>query len=583
MIKSSPITFSIPGEQRSNTPLGLIPLVVASTGHRHFPVEDTPKLEASVTEVLLTLAGKSPYSPTWLLNGLAEGADRLIARCALNLGWEVHAVIPVSQSRFESTMSSEDARREFRDLLRECASINIVLLSSSEPDQMYLDVANVLCVQGQWLIALWDGKIENGPGGTGWVVQQFQEGIANNECTLPDTGPVIHIHTRRSVSDVLTFPIGYIYGTRHPQPLGLTQHQGVGAQWERVANLISDFNKDAIRCLGNEALVLDKIRADLGGVPPSHQASSINDLDRLGWIYAVADLLALRYQSRRKTYFLWMLFWSVLAITFEQLYSGPLDNTFGVLAIAVLAAVFAILPVALRSKTFGYGGRVEANYLDYRALAEACRVQYYWRLTGIFDSAADAYLSEQRDEIEWIRQAIRSTDISVNQTIPASSDAIAFVQHKWISEQRQYFIGGHGCKNRAAGYQKISSRFDLVIMSLLLLAVLSLSIAILMHVTKSTEFLPLVQMSWGVCLGAAGSIKLYQRTLAFSENARRYALMGVQAATAETLLNDEQRKSVPNLDTCRRILKSYGNAALQETSYWLLLLRARPAGPTIGG
>ena len=49
----------------------------------------------------------------------------------------------------------------------------------------------------------------------------------------------------------------------------------------------------------------------------------------------------------------------------------------------------------------------QGRYLDYRALAEALRVQFYWRLAGLNDSAAASYLRKQLDELRWIRDALR--------------------------------------------------------------------------------------------------------------------------------------------------------------------------------
>jgi hypothetical protein len=576
-MKISPLTMTMPDKQRSLTPLGLIPMVVATTGHRFFPAEDTPKLESAVKKVLSELQEKSPSSPRWLINGLAEGADRLVARVALSLGWEVHAVIPISLDAFEMTMETDEAREEFRSLLSLCSSVNIVQLSSDVPNQMYVDVANVLCAQGQWLIALWDGADAHGPGGTAWVITQFEEGLPTDDGALPDAGPVIHILTRRNSSDVMEVPVGVV-DKRPPRPLGVHHPSGI-AQWDGVVARIDNYNKLARLCIKNHSADLSKSRFKLGDAFVDDHGAANRDLNRIGWIYAVADSLAGQFQARRNLYFKWMLFWSMLAIVSAELYSGPVENASLALKIALGSAGLAILPVVLKYQRFLPFEWADDIYLDCRALAEACRVQYYWRLTGIYDAVADVYLSEQRDELEWIRQAVRSTDIATTQTVCDSYESIKIAHEEWILGQKNYFIGEEKQNSRADVYQKKSAVFDRVI-TVLLIIVLSLFVLAL-NMEVGNKLLLWVQMGWGVCIGGAAAIKLYQRTLAFSENARRYNLMGLQAEAAEIRLN-LQLNGIKNLDVCRKILKSYGRAALQENSYWLMLLRDRPASPSIG-
>jgi hypothetical protein len=51
---------------------------------------------------------------------------------------------------------------------------------------------------------------------------------------------------------------------------------------------------------------------------------------------------------------------------------------------------------------------LERQALDYRALAEALRVQIYWMAAGISESVAASYLQQMRSEMSWIRQAVRA-------------------------------------------------------------------------------------------------------------------------------------------------------------------------------
>jgi hypothetical protein len=570
---------------------GLVPVVVAVTGHRHLAVEDLGAIEQAVRAAMIDLQKRCPHSPFWLMSGLAEGADSIAARCALELGWQVHAVMPVSLQDHESSLSSAQARETFHQLHSRCASLTILPLSSEAPDQKYLDVANYLCQQGQWLIAVWDGKPAEGPGGTADVVRLFQQGMANAAGTLPDTGPVIHIRARRQHDDFASEHVGN-RSYRWPNPLNLNlEHTSKDSgQWWRVLARIDDFNLLARHCLDEEVIEVQRHRQTLG-FPESETSFAGSEADRISWIYAVADRLSLRYQSRRMKSFLWMLCFSLLAIVAEQLYTGPLENNPYVLALTIFFVAMAVYPeVARRLSRFWGGGGEEAAYLDCRALAEACRVQYYWRLNGMTDSTADVFLAEQRDELEWIRQALRSTGMGSAERLLSVNDGFAFALQHWIIDQRKFFIGDGEHNSRALRNLKKAEQYDRTVSMLLFVVLGLLCSAVVMHLVMKALYIPLtdnvwlasVQMGWGVALGAAATVKLYHRTLAHHENARRYERMGLLTRMTEISMTEALSRQA-DVTACRDILRSYGWAALRENEHWLTLLRSRPSSSSLSG
>lgn len=566
---------------------GLVPVVVAVTGHRHLAAEDLGVIEQAVRAAMIDLQTRCPHSPFRLMSGLAEGADSMAARCALELGWQVHAVIPVSLQDHESSFSSAKARDTFHQLRSRCASLTILPLSSEAPDQKYLDVAGYLCQQGQWLIAVWDGKPAEGPGGTSDVVRLFQQGMVNSAGTLPDTGPVIHICARRQRDDFPPEQVGS-RSYRWPNPLNLEKTSKDSGQWWRVLARIDDFNLLAGHCLDEEAVEIQEHREALG-LPELAPSFVGSEADRLSWIYAVADRLSLRYQSRRMKSFLWMLYFSLLAIIGEQLYTGPLDNNPYALAFTIFFVALALYPeVARQLSRFWGGGGEEAAYLDCRALAEACRVQYYWRLNGITDSTADIFLAEQRDELEWIRQALRSAGIGSSERQPYVTDGFEFALQRWIIDQRKFFIGDGEHNSRAFRNLKKAEQYDRTVSMLLFVVLGLLCSAVATHLVMKAMQIPLtdsvwlssVQMGWGVALGAAATIKLYQRTLAHHENARRYERMGLLTRMTEISMTEALSRKA-DVSACRDILRSYGWAALRENEHWLTLLRSRPSSSSL--
>src|SRR5207249_3830010 len=52
---------------------------------------------------------------------------------------------------------------------------------------------------------------------------------------------------------------------------------------------------------------------------------------------------------------------------------------------------------------------LKTKYLDYRALAEGLRIQFFWQLADLKDSVADYYMRKQKSELDWIRNAVRTS------------------------------------------------------------------------------------------------------------------------------------------------------------------------------
>ena len=144
-----------------------------------------------------------------LLTGLAEGADRLVAECALDHGWSVGAVLALPESEFELDFkANEKSLAQFRTLLPRCASVHVASAPGTPRPDCYAAVGEWVCQHTFALIALWDGDTASAarPGGTAWVVQRFQE-IHTTGTTKGPSSPsangrvgLIHIQVRRALA-----------------------------------------------------------------------------------------------------------------------------------------------------------------------------------------------------------------------------------------------------------------------------------------------------------------------------------------------------------------------------------------------
>ena len=71
------------------------PIIVGVTGHRNLRPEDEPALANAVDGFFVELAALYPHSDLLVISGLAEGADRLVASRAQELGHPVIALLPM--------------------------------------------------------------------------------------------------------------------------------------------------------------------------------------------------------------------------------------------------------------------------------------------------------------------------------------------------------------------------------------------------------------------------------------------------------------------------------------------------------
>jgi hypothetical protein len=575
-------------------PFGQVPIVVGVTGHRDIPPEDVAALEAAVIAELQSFSQRYPSSPLLLISGLAEGADRLVAECALRLGWSVGAVLALPRDEFEKDFSSSQSLGHFDSLLKRCIWVREAAVSGTPRPDCYEAAGFWIARQAQWLIALYDGQPGAGRGGSAEVVRIFREGLPSLEPVLPDAGPVIHILTRRlsAVDRILAADVA-TRTTLNPCPGGLGDNAAETTRWVNVLSRIDEFNALSKKILKDNQHDVENSRSylDSGRTFSDEKLPAAAVAARC--IFGVADVISTHAQRQRNRLFVCMIVLSVLAVLCEQLYSGPLGDAAWLL-VALLFVGLATLPIWLRLPPFLSGSwkptkDLEALYLDCRSLAEACRVQYYWKISGVAACAAENHLQDQRDELEWIRQAVRSTEL-----VPDSMDIVSGrreiekISVDWIVHQMGYFIGSTAnveAANKSAWHLMRSENINRTV-EILLIATVGGQLAVFgLHTLlgESTNYLKWLQWFCSMLLALAAAFNVWGRTQAHVEHARSYSRMGLTMRLAALRLGGLLKQSNPfPVAAAREVIHAAGLAALDENGDWLLLHRDRPPGPSIG-
>jgi hypothetical protein len=96
-----------------------IPLILGVTGHRTLDATDE-RLIRLVSDELIKLRNTLPDTPFVILSPLAEGADRLVARLAMeHLHARLIVPLPLPLAEYQNDFETELSRQAFAELLRQ--------------------------------------------------------------------------------------------------------------------------------------------------------------------------------------------------------------------------------------------------------------------------------------------------------------------------------------------------------------------------------------------------------------------------------------------------------------------------------
>ncbi len=305
-------------------------LRIGVTGHRQLPegidwgerIADALRL----IEARLAPAGDTPLA--WLvISSLAEGADRLVAEAILaRSGSLLEVPLPLSRDDYQTDFKSDESRAEFTKLYEQ-ASLVTYAPSFQSRESAYEWAGLAMVGRSDIVIAVWDGLLSRGVGGTADIVDLARR----------YGRPVVHVPTGNGQETQVLHP----YAEDEPSPSPRAGEQASSGDDAHPLERVSEANpftqlRRALR--GMEAYNRINVGADtLAAASEQARADLMESITPEGrpiwepiasWLipyYATADLLA----KAARTRVTWL-----LAITF----------TFPVLAIATVAVQSQFLP-----------------------------------------------------------------------------------------------------------------------------------------------------------------------------------------------------------------------------------------------
>ncbi len=566
-------------------PVQPVPLTLAVTGHRDLVSEEIPVIEARLRELFTDLARRYPDTPLRLLTPLAEGGDRVAARVARETGIELLVALPMPAAEYEADFPDEASRLEFRAFLVDATTVDVLAGQAGvdeSREQAYARVGIYSSDHCQILIAIWDGKPARLGGGTADVIDYHQFGemsgfglewSGRQSLAKDDTDVVYHVICSRDREDGAPAD-GLVPGTARwlvsdPERMEIDQPP---AYLDRMLARTGEFNRDSARLarqLSKSGIrPNDCIASALPGW--NEKLADQPDLKRTAETFALADLLATRY-ARRYRAALRMLYTLAALMGVAFIAYADLDRP------SMIAAYLGLFFAGFVLYRIASGFHWHRKFLDYRALAEGLRVQFYWRLAGVSgqlrnDFAYDNFLQKQDVEIGWIRNVMRFAGAPEDQLMRRRADLDGVIAH-WIgapggSGQLGYF------ENRCEKHRRHVAHTDrLVAVTLWTGIVITLVLALFQRRMDDLQITGTV-VAMGMLPLLAAVREAYAHKVAEKELLKQYTFMFDIYRMARFRLSrctsDEQK---------RELLRALGEAALDEHAEWILVHRERPLEP----
>ncbi len=557
-----------------------VPLVVGVTGHRDLLPEEHEMIKERIRSFFEHIQTAFPELPIMVMTPLAEGADRIAAEVAHEFQIPIIVLLPMPEHLYQSDFDGESLA-EFRAMraLGECVELPLLADLSEEEvarpgaarDLQYAQLGAYLAAHSHVLLAVWDGKASNAPGGTGHVIKFHQHDvidlIADGQHRSPidftedESDLVYHIVCSRAEAgppegDLIP---GQAFWFTRDEVKARTLY--MPDRYRIVFERMAEFSNDLARPMDEEVdypLLPEEDLARCG--------QGARDIDSL---YHRADALARRYQAFFYRQVRWTSFFALLAgASFVAYADWPGLKS---MIYPYIFCIVLVLGLAWLDRRFSWQRKSQ----DYRVLAEGLRVQFYWSVAGVAMEnpsrfSHDSFLKRQDLELGWIRNVMRYAGFRADSRDRDSSDSgVELCKEYWVEDQLEYFRSKASDRQRR---HRITSGLGIVGFTLLLLAALTLALqGGLLDVSAGDMLIALM----GLLPFAIAARQNYAFRMAEVELLTQYLHMVRIYSNGTSLM-----ARAPTLLMKLEILRALGEAALEENGQWILRQRERPSVAT---
>jgi hypothetical protein len=563
---------------------------IGVTGHR--TLRNPERIGESVGQVLADLDRRlgCTLHRYRILSPLAEGADRLVAKCVLEwkgsgesatvLPPRLDIVLPMPEGEYFETFSSErraESIQEFQSFLAHADPPKILPKAGSRKEA-YERVGQYVVQNCDVLIAVWDGKRARGKGGTAEIVEFAKSSNRRVFSIDPASGAFRRITNRRDFVSQVDFLNEYNGESPGEPPV-----------YQEVEKRLGKLKREA-KAAGLDPDVLSPLQEAI--LPHGVKASR----------------LARRYQSHH--------FWSgTAAYCLSAL--AVLTAALGALTFRSHPWLFGaeaieILPVILLTWLPWFQGW-QRKWIDYRYLAERLRASCFLYVAGLSDETSepppDMQLSWLPDS--WVANAIREAwrtlpkapKLPHEEAEQAETEARIgkFIFTAWIDDQRKYY--DRAGRNNRERHEWLELFLKLFVGLTLLVAIFHWALegfgrasAMLAASLKAAlskvsprlarlltrDWLSMIAVTLPAFAGALAGISVFRH---FNRNAERYESMSRylqaigQQMSGETAPTAATPHRAPHLSPLQQLVRQADRSMAHEHQGWRTVFGVHLPGP----
>jgi len=560
-----------------------LPLIVGVTGHRDLVAAEIPAIREKVEALFQLLVERYPDRRLSVMSSLAEGADQLVAEVALARGIELTVALPMPKDLYLQDFETTEARASFESLLGRASEVfELPLAKGNTVEQVarpgaarnreYAQVGVFLCAHCHILLALWDGKPGTELGGTGQVVKFHHDDImpgytpktvATQQMLVDDESDLVyHIVCSRDRPDGAPHadfrPLQCFWFTKDKDK---PRSEEIPQQHQVIFERSAEFSRSAMKFaeqISRESYSL------LGSEASGFLPKGIEDINH---VFCMADWLAIHFQKRtltvlRVTHILAFLM-GLMFILYSDYETWPY----------YMFAFLLLFLVAAGTQYIAKQNGWTRKYLDYRALAEGLRVQFYWAAAGVTNEneskfTHDNFLQTQDPELGWIRNVMRVAGTRCDAAPSITPAGLEFALKEWIGDDN---TGQLGYYRKKVSERVRKNRFTERLGTVSLMT--SVVVVVLFVVAESSipDNLrdPLI-VAMGTMLLLFGVRQGYAFSTAEKELIKQYEFM--------LRIFHNARRRIDNASDVieqRQVLQALGGSALDEHAEWILMHRDR--------
>ncbi|MFA5577159.1 MAG: hypothetical protein WCZ27_05235 [Tissierellaceae bacterium] len=562
-----------------------IPIIIGVTGHRDLLESDTSRLSGEIKKIIEGLKEDYRNSPLYFLSPLAEGADRIAAQVAIELGLGLIVPLPMAKDEYKKDFSTNESKEEFEYLLDramfyfELDQGNGQLDNQEKRNDLYEELGIFISIHSQVIIALWDGKFIDKKGGTSEVVRfstgqipLYYEGKMcwNDNKTLTYHIPTPRLSTADEERDILLGGQGGIYG------LG---DNGEGVQGsKRLIKSIDDCNLELKEIYATRAKEIEKeidqlLPVDLGGLEGLRDSPMLN-------AFASLSVLANKSNSTKSIFTIFNL--SLVLVFFLSLFNGSQTPL-----IIIFAYLLNFSTIYLLSRKMN---RTHISYIDYRTIAEGLRIQIFYDLftakaQRLKRNITDKYSTKYHDALNWVIIAIDNISFVSHRDSYGGIeedgsflDKLDIISKYWLWSQIEYLEANMGKRTRVGkryvAIKKLLFTGAFLLTSLIFLLILGMNLADMGSALsgKLTSLFFVISI-----LPAYGALVTWLTDkLAYNEEIERFRhLHNIYKKAEKSIESVLVGGGEDGIDKIRAILDNLAKEAIEENSNWALLHKDR--------